>query len=315
VNIFITRLLLDPKEKYSLHFYEGNTLELNIQQIWNRDGFDLVVGNPPYNDASGNKGKGHTLWTRFVEIALDQWTRSQSYLLYVHPALWRQVEHPLLFKLLRFHIQNLHIHNEKDGFQTFKCNTRYDWYLLYKTTSCSSLSTQIQDEEKKTHDIFLYNWTFIPNKWFEIIQNLLAKTKEEQCTILKERSTYGTDKPHTRKDQTEVFRYPCVYSINRKNEPKFYWTNDNTKGHFGIPKVIYGSGATGFLSDKEGKYALTEWCSGIVCPSKEHDKLLQILNSDKFYQFKLALSVSKAEINTKNLRLLKQNWWNDSFWN
>ena len=47
-NIFICRLLLDPYGNYNLNFNEGNTLELDITEKWGIDGFDAVIGNPPY---------------------------------------------------------------------------------------------------------------------------------------------------------------------------------------------------------------------------------------------------------------------------
>ena len=313
VNIFVTKLLLDPKEEYALQYHEGDTLQLSVIEKWDLEGFDLVVGNPPYNDNSGNKGKGHTLWTRFVEKALDEWCIKDGYLLYVHPALWRQVDHPLLSILLQYHLVYIRIHNEKDGLQTFRCNTRYDWYLLQKTKQLDSI-TEIRDEEKKYHNVNLTNWLFIPNKWFDVVDALLAKTSQERGHIINERSTYGADKSHMSRTETKENKYPCIYSINRNNEPTFFWSTHNTKGHFGVSKVIYGSGATGFLSDADGRYGLTQWCSAIVCPPKEHKRLIDVLNSPTFHQFKLALSVSKAEINTKNLRLLKNNWWKDPFW-
>ena len=52
VNVFICKLLLDPYGKYRLNYHEGNTLELDIKKNWEGrvgEGFDLVVGNPPYN--------------------------------------------------------------------------------------------------------------------------------------------------------------------------------------------------------------------------------------------------------------------------
>ena len=55
-NIFICKLLIDPKNKYKLNYNEGNTLELNIKEKWGLDGFDAVIGNPPFN-SSGNTGK------------------------------------------------------------------------------------------------------------------------------------------------------------------------------------------------------------------------------------------------------------------
>ena len=47
------------------------------------------MGNPPYNDNSGNKGKGHTLWVKFVEIAINKLLKQNGFLMYIHPSLWR----------------------------------------------------------------------------------------------------------------------------------------------------------------------------------------------------------------------------------
>ena len=47
-NIFICKLLVDPYNEYKLNYNEGNTLELDIKEKWDIDGFDAVVGNPPY---------------------------------------------------------------------------------------------------------------------------------------------------------------------------------------------------------------------------------------------------------------------------
>ena len=48
-NIFITKLLIDPYNEYKLNYNEGNTLELDIKEKWDIEGFDAVIGNPPYN--------------------------------------------------------------------------------------------------------------------------------------------------------------------------------------------------------------------------------------------------------------------------
>jgi hypothetical protein len=49
-NIFICKLLIDPYNEYKLNYNEGNTLELDIKEKWDIDGFDAVIGNPPYQN-------------------------------------------------------------------------------------------------------------------------------------------------------------------------------------------------------------------------------------------------------------------------
>jgi type I restriction-modification system DNA methylase subunit len=82
-NIFICKLLLDPYGEYNLNFNEGNTLELDITEKWGIDGFDAVIGNPPYN-ASGAIGTGHTIWQDFTYKALREWLYPDGFLCYVH---------------------------------------------------------------------------------------------------------------------------------------------------------------------------------------------------------------------------------------
>ena len=134
-NIFICKLLIDPYTEYKLNYNEGNTLEIDIKDKWDIDGFDAVIGNPPYNLTENSR---NTLWDLFVKYSI-QILKSNGLLLYVHPALWRK---PVsnkskiygLFELMTKTntIIYLEIHDTKDGVKTFKCGTRYDYYLLKK---------------------------------------------------------------------------------------------------------------------------------------------------------------------------------------
>ena len=82
-NIFIIRTLLDPVGIYKLNIYEGDTLELNHNDLWKIEEFDAVIGNPPYStDPSLPNSK--PLYHLFVE----QFINKCKYLLYVIPSRW-----------------------------------------------------------------------------------------------------------------------------------------------------------------------------------------------------------------------------------
>ena len=86
-NIFIGKFLIDPYNEYKLNYNEGNTLELDIKEKWNIDGFDAVIGNPPYQEVSENgvsKGGGNNLYTKFIYYA-DKNLNLNGYLLYINP--------------------------------------------------------------------------------------------------------------------------------------------------------------------------------------------------------------------------------------
>ena len=148
-NIFICKLLVDYCNKYRLNYNEGNTLDLDIKEKWNINGFDAVIGNPPYNSA-GNTGTGNTIWQDFTKVSLTNWIKPNGYLLYVHPPGWRKPntsrgKYYGMYELMSIDNQMIHlsIHGIKDGQKTFKCGTRYDWYLIEKTTQSSEISLLI----------------------------------------------------------------------------------------------------------------------------------------------------------------------------
>jgi type I restriction-modification system DNA methylase subunit len=67
-NVLICNQIFDINNQYKLNIYEGDSLKLNYNEQFGIEQFDIIVGNPPYQDNSGNKGKCHTLWTKFVEL-------------------------------------------------------------------------------------------------------------------------------------------------------------------------------------------------------------------------------------------------------
>jgi hypothetical protein len=111
----------------------------------------------------------------------------------------------------------------------------------------------------------------------------------------------------SKKDTT--FKYPCIYSINKSNTPSFKWSNINDKGHFSIPKVIWGGGATGFIFDKSGEYGMTQWASAIVDDVKILPTIKEALESENFSNIIKAISVSKQEINYKILREFNKDFY------
>ena len=141
-NIFICEKLLDNNGKgYKLNSNLGNTLELDIKEKWGLDGFDAVIGNPPYQNSQNNKGKkrgGDLLWNKFVIYSINNLFKN-GLLIFIHPSGWRKPEsekskYKGLFKLMTQDNQMLYleIHGTKDGMKIFNCGTRYDWYIIKK---------------------------------------------------------------------------------------------------------------------------------------------------------------------------------------
>ena len=144
----------------------GNTLELDIEEKWGIEGFDLVAGNPPYNPPT-SVGSGATIWQEFVKKSLNNWIKLECYLLFIHPSSWRKPTDNKsktngLFKLMtqKNKMIYLEIHNTKDGMKTFNCGTRYDWYLIQKNNQ-KIIKTMIKGEDGIIEYINLDKYKFI----------------------------------------------------------------------------------------------------------------------------------------------------------
>ena len=59
-NALICKQIFDIENKFNLNIYEGDSLKLDIQKVFNKNKFDIIVGNPPYN-ANGDKASGNTI--------------------------------------------------------------------------------------------------------------------------------------------------------------------------------------------------------------------------------------------------------------
>ena len=86
-NIFVCKLLLDPYNEYynddNVNYYEGDTLKLNIKEEWGVEGFDAVIGNPPYS-TDPSKQNTKPIYNLFVEKFIE----TTKYLLFVIPSRW-----------------------------------------------------------------------------------------------------------------------------------------------------------------------------------------------------------------------------------
>ena len=160
--------IIDPDKKYKLNYFIGNTLKTDLNKIFNVDGFDLVIGNPPYN-SSENIATGNTIYQDFIRHSF-KYLKNESYLVFINPPGWRK---PLLrngksrndgmYELMCKDNQLLYlnINNEKEGHKYFKCGTRFDYYLIQKTPS--NKNSIVIDEKNIEVNLNMREFDFIPN--------------------------------------------------------------------------------------------------------------------------------------------------------
>lgn len=303
-NVEVSRKLFDPEGVYALNLYQGSFLDLNPEEEWKVETFDMVFGNPPYQDSTGNKGGGHMLWVPFVTKSLSL-IKDNGFLVFVHPAGWRQPGNDILRKFKQLQLHYLSIHAEAEGISKFRSNTRYDWYVLQNRMNYKS--TTIEGQDKIILEVDITTLDFIPNSHFHKIIELT--NSPIKCVIIHSESAYECRKSWISKTQTDTFTYPVVYSVNRQHTATMRWSSRTDRGHFGIPKVIFGSGATGFIIDTTGEYGMTQWAKAITDDIENLVTIRNVLNSVEFKEMSEACSVGKAEINIKILKYFNKDFW------
>ena len=310
-NVFVCQQIFNMKGQFKLNLYEGDTLEMDTVKEWIVEKFDVVLGNPPYQQKVGPK-KTETLWDKFVMKSLKLLNPS-GYLVYVHPSGWRNIDgkfKKIQKDILTRNLQYLEIHNENDGLKTFSSETRYDWYVL-KNEIVDLTNTTIKFQDGTTITINVNGLEFIPNGEYEKIMSMIAKNGEESVNVIHDYSLYETRKSWMSRTKTEECKYPCIYTVNSKNEPTYFYSSKQ-HGHFGISKFIWSNGrisSIGSYVDTNGDYGLTQFAYAIVDKPENLQKIKEVFDSKNFRNLMELCAVGQLTVNHKVISTFKKDFW------
>ncbi|MAP61382.1 MAG: hypothetical protein CMF82_00270 [Candidatus Marinimicrobia bacterium] len=82
-NCFIIKQIFNMNNEFKLNLYEGDSLQLDIQKEFGITKFDIVIGNPPYNEELKSTG-AKPLYNKFVEYYIEKC----DLLCFVIPSRW-----------------------------------------------------------------------------------------------------------------------------------------------------------------------------------------------------------------------------------
>lgn len=317
-NMFIYLQLFDSENKYKLNFHRGSFLDEGFSEVmkeWGVEKFDIVVGNPPYQELKTGNKKSQSLWDKFVEKTIKLLSDG-GYVSFIHPSGWRDIDG--LFKqtqkiMTDKEILYLSIHSEKDGIKNFKADTRYDYYVIRNIINDGNFLTKIRCQDGSIIDSRLYNMEFIPNGMFSEISKILAKNGDEKVKIISD-SSYHTQREFMSNSESSINRYPCIYTVRNGDIPTFWYSDRNTNGHFGIPKLIWSNGriiSVGSLIDKDGKYGLSQFSYAIVDDPENLGDIKKAFDSKKFRDLMENCSVANMSINRKIIATFKKDFWKE----
>jgi len=117
-NCYMVKQIFNVNNEYKLNLHEGDTLELDICKKWNLKqdlkihdfGFDVILGNPPFNKGGirSHTGKqlgekNETIWPKFIEQAF-QYLKHGGFIVFINPLSWLKKSHTLHNVMLEKHI-------------------------------------------------------------------------------------------------------------------------------------------------------------------------------------------------------------------
>ena len=317
-NIYIytntqDKLILE-KQGYNVVYQENIDFD-KIKNEFLDMKFDVVLGNPPYQLKVGNK-KTESLWNKFVKKSFEVCSEN-GYVSLVHPSGWRNIDGK--YKEIQVLIKNknlihLDINSVEEGQKMFNATTPFDWYVIQNTTNKGINTIKFESGEIKIIDISKLD--LIPNDFFDKIMRLIANENEDRVEVLHSYSIYENRKSHMNKSQSDTHIYPCVYSVLSDGTINLMYSTTNQKGHFGIPKVVFGNGTnpTSFV-DNQGQYGLTQFAFGIVDSAENLTLIQEAIKSDEFQKLnkatKYVATAGNPLVYPKILSLFKKDFWRE----
>jgi hypothetical protein len=311
----------DCQNKAKIAKYLGvNVIEESMELFLMKNGprkFDVICMNPPYQapkekEHEGRGKCGKSLWEDFVKKSLKL-VKENGYVCNIHPPRWRKPDSKIGEEIKQLQLLYVKMYGLEAGKETFKCQTDFDWYIL-QNKKCTE-ETEIVDQNHETINCQTSNLPFIPDTKIKDVMSLVAKNGEEKVNLLYNCSYHHQTRT---KDGTmsrikdDKFKYPVIYSIKRNDEIVLFYSSVNDRGHFGIPKVIWGQGHSGIFIDYNGQYALTEFTSAIV---DSPDNLLNIANALKSEKFVKDIMGYKSQggnaYEKKIISLLRKDFWKE----
>jgi len=323
-NVFLYMYAFDPKNEYDLNIYNGSYLDdgfdrhMNQLTVLDSIQFDIVVMNPPYNDASSNRGSAHVLWDKFVIKVLQKTLVKDGYLVAVHPDGWRglgsgfdKVKNILKSKQMLY----LEVHSKNEGFKIFGVTTAYDFYCLRNTENLGNFNTKIKCMDGTTERVDISRLNFIPNGMYKEFEKLIAKNGEETIKVLNN-CNYHIQKEYVSNVKNDIFKYPCVYYTYKDGSMKLRYSSINTKGHFGIPKVIWSyGGASSPVVDDKGEYGMTQFAYAIIDELKNLERIKEAMLTPEFMKLMSftdgSAGVGGQRYNSKVISIFRKDFWVD----
>lgn len=267
--------------------------------------FDIVVGNPPYQEDNGG-AIATTLWHRFVDMAFDTCSEG-GYVSLVHPGGWRMAKpryHKAFQLITGNNITYLNMNTARRGITTFGAETSFDYYVVRKEAYAGKTKVVYTDDTSSVVD--LSGLPFIPHCNYEFFNQLLARTGEDKYEFVTGGKAFGNTR--LKKKPTDTHTQETIYNLV-KSGPQIYYANFDEFDYKGSPKLLTSNGGGGnIFVDDDGRYPISNFTYGVFMPKEDLESAYNFM--DPAVREKLRESRVDAELIERGLmRHLKKDFW------
>ena len=204
-NVFIYRKIFCG-DTYKLNINEGDSLQMDIKTVFESssnpysnpdfNGFDVILGNPPYNKGGirSHTGKqllegekSETIWTKFIEKSFE-WLKPGGFLVFINPLSWLKKSHSLHNAMLDKHIVWLKLWDDSQSKGIINADIPISLYVLQNTQNSSNKKTEIHSEIKRkklttTSSEYLNPRYSIPLAYHSIFSKLIQYIEKNNCSL------------------------------------------------------------------------------------------------------------------------------------
>ena len=284
-NLFLLYQLFDANNEFKLNVFRGDFLGggFDKQMVeWGLDGFDLVVGNPPYqteNNSTITKTSSNVkLWRIFIEKSLKILKKS-GFLNFVTPSSWASgTKNPHnstnLFNDI-FNMKNTIFISFDVNHYFSKIGVDFSYYLIqndsYKGLTklkCDSIITEID----------LSNFNLLPKIVNNKIFSILNKLSVDKFTFKMDRKDHY--KGSLNISITDEFNIP-VYC----GPSKGILYSDKSSPYFKLPKIFTHRISSLKMLNDENCEISTNYSQVYILENGENGKYASELFETKFYKF------------------------------
>ena len=292
LNIFETELIFNSSKKYKLNLYCGDSLTIDIQKEFNVNNFDVILGNPPYQESNINlSSKGGTnLYTKFMNHGFNL-LKENGFLMFINPISFigpstnKQMGSDILHNI--FLKYDLHYWNMNECKKYFKgIGSTFTYYIIQK--SISDIETTIVSEFKKNIEISTinmkkyYDLKFLPihitKEKLNLVQEIVNTKNKLKIERIRTLDTSHKNKKNLSLVKCDKFKYVTYHT-----KTKTYYS-DIKQDIYDKPKILLNmSGHINIELIKDGN--ITESKFFILPNKKESEFILQLFSDNKIIEY------------------------------